>query len=215
MRAAWSGPATSPSTGRSRTRWFSPGGEAAEKWGDLGEELRGLQQEIGDLVNDKGGLDQSWEGPSADAFCDYVNNDLRPAIVALADCADQASSTCSGISSSLTESLIIYFARIAAGIALCIASNYLDAIPLVGAFLCAMAKWVIVDAWIIGVLYDLYSMVSALMSLSAQQQQMETCYEELVDIFGTDGDKLDAGALERARKKVESVMEDSGGWNKP
>jgi hypothetical protein len=188
--------------------------EAEGKWKELATSIREAKTELGDLVS-KNGVDAQWEGPAADAFCHYVNATLLPAMEKVAMCADEEAGCSSTVAWGLIQGLIIHFAQCAVGIALCIASNYLNAMPIVGAFLCAMAKWIIVDQWIFGLLYNVYDMYNSLQSLEGEQSQLKAAQQQLATAFGTDSDKFDAAALERLRKEVEPVMKNTGGWNKP
>lgn len=191
-----------------------PFNEANVKWTEVAQSLRDLRNELDAAVNQRAAVDASWSGPGADAFCAYANNTLLPAIDKLAACADEAAQTCGAIRDTLDLGLIIYLATVAAGIVLCIIANYYNSIPLVGAFIAAMLKWIIVDAWIFSVLYTIYDMLNTLLALQQEQASMEEAMRQLATVFSTDGSKFDAAALELMRREVESVMQDPSGWNK-
>lgn len=188
--------------------------EAAEKWRDVAEEIRTARSDLHDLISENAGVDDSWKGPGADALVQYVNSKILPAMDALAECADQAATTSDGISDSLFQAVIIFFAVTTVAIIFCLAANALNAIPFVGPALAAAAKWYMVFGWIGHVAYDIYGMITTLFSMESDQAAMEAVYQELADLFGTEGDRLDSAALERARQEVAEVIGDTCAWNK-
>lgn len=191
-----------------------PFDEAAERWKDLANELHAFRSDLSNLVNHRSGLRDCWEGPGADAFCGYVNRKLLPAVEDLARCAEGVSSSCAQVSSNLMQGISIYFGKILAGIILCIVSNSLRALPVVGAFLCAMAKWAIVESWIIGLTYDAYDMYASFKTLEAEQTRMKDYQKRLADLLDVDGKNLDRAALGQQLRQVESAIENTRSWNK-
>lgn len=188
--------------------------EAEGKWKELAQSIRDSKTELGDLVN-KAGVDAVWEGPAADEFCAYVNNRLLPAMEKLAVCADEEAGCCSTVAWGLIQGLIVHFAQCAVGIALCIASNSLNAIPYVGAAIVVVLKWLIVDQWLIGLGYNVWDMYNSFQSLEGEQAQLRTAQEQLAAAFSTQADNFDTAALENTRKQVAKIMTNTDGWNKP
>ncbi|MEQ4208614.1 hypothetical protein [Actinopolymorpha sp. B9G3] len=189
-----------------------PFDQAAEEWQEVSAELHTFHSELSDLINKRSGLNDSWEGPGADAFCAYVNNKLLPAIEELADCATDLRNACRGVSETLTGGIIEYFLLTGIAIAACIALTVTKNPILYLA--CALAKAAIVESWLIGLTLQFRDIYNTLTALEAEQARLRVAYENLISRFGFEGDRLDAAALEIMRRRVLPAMQDVDGWNK-
>lgn len=182
------------------------------KWEDIASDLDDLKS---DLSSKNENVSGSWEGPGAEAFDDYLTNKILPTLDTLAIAARHAGEACAAIAFDVKGGLAFFIYSSVASIWAAYYANSLLAVPFVGPELVAAAKWIVGTTWIVLTIWDISLMISTIMMNVEQTRALEADYNNLVEIFGEESDRLDREALERDRAEVADVMADTGGWNKP
>lgn len=182
------------------------------KWDEVASHLRDLKS---DLTDEADNVSREWEGPGAEAFDNYLRNKILPTLDTLASAAEQAGGTCETIAGDVETAFEFFVVSSLASIIAAAAANSLLAVPFAGPGLVAAAKWIVGSAWIMLTITDIWMMIGTIMMNVEQSRALETEYNSLIELFGSESDRLDQEALERDRAEVEEVMEDTGGWNKP
>jgi hypothetical protein len=109
----------------------SPFQEAAEKWGEVAEALHTFATETEAKVRACG--DDAWDGPSADAFREYVRGKLLPGAEKFAEAAEHIKESCEKTVKSLVFlGFVPYAATTVAATFVAIGTLALEGIPDVG-----------------------------------------------------------------------------------
>lgn len=187
--------------------------EASGKWEEVGSTLEEWEEETKNTLRS---FDAAWDGPGADAFVEYVEGKLLPAVKELRDAAgvlkDNAQSNAEGL---ITLGWIPYAASVAITAIMAISSKALKPIPYVGEALYQAAIAVIAIEWIL--MHLTTTLLPLVMSIASEFQaaaDLQAKYQELASAFESQAGNFDAGSLERDRREVASAMQDPSGWSK-
>jgi hypothetical protein len=180
-------------------------------WKDYGKALEDYHSDVKALVKK---VDEAWEGPGADAFVKYMEEQFLPPLKLVAEACQTAETACDSIAKNFQEGLEFFFDSTCSCIIVMIASNALMAVPKVGWALAEIAKCAAAFFEGYVLLKNYLNIADSLKQDMSMSKDLQYAANDLYMTFTDDENSIGKGVLTKEYKASESKMEDPKQWNK-